>query len=101
MKDDMSRREFSGRLGKIVGGSLVALAGVPLLILPGPGVALILVGAGLVGEGLGLDVRGFLKKAMQRLEKELGDSGKESARRGKARSGRTGQRMPGNGETAA
>ena len=63
MKDDMSRREFSRRLVKIAGGSLVALVGVPLLILPGPGVALILVGAGL------------LKRAVQILVKELGDSG--------------------------
>lgn len=101
MKDDMSRREFSGRLGKIVGGSLVALVGVPLLILPGPGVALILVGAGLVGEGLGLDVRGFLKKAVQRLEKELGESDKKPVRGGRAGSGRTGQRTPGTGRTAA
>lgn len=101
MKDDMSRREFSGRLGKIVGGSLVALVGVPLLILPGPGVALILVGTGLVGEGLGLDVRGFLKKAVQRLEKELGDSDEKPVRRGRAGSERTGRRMPGAGRTAA
>lgn len=101
MKDDMSRREFSRRLVKIAGGSLVALVGVPLLILPGPGVALILVGADLVGEGLGLDVRGFLKRAVQRLDKELGDSGKASARRGKAGSGRTGRHAPGAGRTAA
>lgn len=101
MRDDMSRREFSRRLGKIAGGSLVALVGVPLLVLPGPGVALILVGAGLVGEGLGLDVRGFLKKAVQRLEKELGNSGKAPARREKARSGRTGRHTPGAGRTAA
>ena len=101
MKDDMSRREFSGRLGKIVGGALVALIGLPLLILPGPGVALILVGTGFVGEGLGLDVRGFLKKAVQRLDRELGSSGKASERRGRTGSGRTGHRTPGAGRTTA
>ena len=100
MKDDMSRREFSRRLGKIVGGSLVALVGVPLLILPGPGVALILVGAGLVSEGLGFDVRGFLRKAVQRLNKELGNSGKAPARRRGAGSGRMGQCTSGAGRTA-
>lgn len=78
MKDDMNRREFSRRLGMVLGGLAIALIGVPLLILPGSGVVLILVGIGLIGEGVGLDVRGFLKKAALRLSKR-GHAGSEGA----------------------
>ncbi len=67
MKDDMNRREFSKRLGKVVGGSVLAVIGVPLLILPGSGMVLILIGLGLVGQGLGIDVRGWLERAAQKL----------------------------------
>ena len=70
MGDDMSRRDFSKRLGKVVGGSMLAVIGVPLLILPGSGVVLILIGVGLVGQGLGIDVRGWLQRAVQKLVKK-------------------------------
>ena len=47
----MNRREFSKRLGMVVGGTALAIIGVPLLVLPGSGMAFILVGVGLVGGG--------------------------------------------------
>lgn len=61
MKDDMSRRELTKRVSMIVVGLVLAFIGVPLLILPGPGLALILIGAGLIGEGTGFDARGWLE----------------------------------------
>ena len=70
MKDDMSRRDFSKRLCKVVGGLVIAVIGVPLLILPGSGMVLILIGAGLVGQGLGIDVRGWLQRMVQKLAKK-------------------------------
>lgn len=51
MRDDMNRRDFSKRLGKVVGGLVLAVIGVPLLILPGSGMVLILIGVGFVGQG--------------------------------------------------
>ncbi len=63
----MSRREFSKRLGMVLGGLVVAIAGVPLLVLPGSGLALILLGIGLVGEGAGFDMRALLRKATAKL----------------------------------
>ena len=69
MRDDMNRRDFSKRLGKVVGGLVLAVIGVPLLILPGSGMVLILIGVGLVGQGLGIDVRGCLQRAAQKLIK--------------------------------
>ena len=73
MKGNMSRREFSKRLGMIVGGLAVAVIGVPLLILPGSGMILILLGAGLVGEGLGVDVKGWLKHVVLRFSRKDAD----------------------------
>lgn len=70
MRDDMNRREFSKRLGKVVGGLVLAVIGVPLLILPGSGMVLILMGVGLVGQGLGIDMRGWLQRAAQKLIKK-------------------------------
>ena len=67
MKGNMSRREFSKRLGMVLGGLVVAIAGIPLLVLPGSGLALIFLGAGLVGEGVGLDMRALLRKAAAKL----------------------------------
>ena len=73
MRGDMNRREFSKRLVLIVGGTLLAIVGVPLLILPGPGLALILLGVGLVGEGFGLNMRALIKRALKRArEKDEG-----------------------------
>lgn len=76
MKDNMNRREFSKRLGMVVGGTALAIIGVPLLVLPGSGMAFILVGVGLVGGGIGVDVRGKLKKVarkrMSKAEKNFG-----------------------------
>ena len=70
MKGNVSRREFSKRLGMVVGGVLVAVIGVPLLILPGSGMVLIFLGAGLVGEGLGIDVKGWLKGVVLRFSRK-------------------------------
>ena len=70
MKGNMSRREFSKRLGMVVGGVLVAVIGVPLLILPGSGMVLIFLGAGLVGEGFGIDVKGWLKGVVLRFSRK-------------------------------
>ena len=70
MRDDMNRRDFSKRLGKVVGGLVLAVIGVPLLILPGSGMVLILIGVGFVGQGLGIDVRGWLQRAAQKLIKK-------------------------------
>ena len=71
MRDDMNRRDFSKRLGKVVGGFVLAVIGVPLLILPGSGMVLILIGVGFVGQGLGIDVRGWLQRAAQKLIKKI------------------------------
>ena len=70
MGDDMNRRDFSKRLGKVVGGLVLAVIGVPLLILPGSGMVLILIGVGLVGQGLGIDVRGWLQRTVQKFVKK-------------------------------
>ena len=70
MRDDMNRREFANRLSKVVGGLVLAVIGVPLLILPGSGMVLILIGVGLVGQGLGIDVRGWLQRTVQKLVKK-------------------------------
>ena len=70
MRDDMNRRDFSKSLGKVVGGLVLAVIGVPLLILPGSGMVLILIGIGLVGQGLGIDVRGWLQRTAQKLIKK-------------------------------
>ena len=66
----MNRRDFSKRLGKVVGGLVLAVIGVPLLILPGSGMVLIVIGVGLVGQGLGIDVRGWLQRTAQKLIKK-------------------------------
>lgn len=70
MGNDMNRRDFSKRLGKVVGGLVLAVIGVPLLILPGSGMVLIVIGVGLVGQGLGIDVRGWLQRTAQKLIKK-------------------------------
>lgn len=41
----------------IVLGTLLVLIGIPMLICPGPGVAVILAGLGMIGVGLGLKQR--------------------------------------------
>lgn len=70
MGNDMNRRDFSKRLGKVVGGLVLAVIGVPSLILPGSGMVLIVIGVGLVGQGLGIDVRGWLQRTAQKLIKK-------------------------------
>lgn len=44
--------------GGIVLGSLMVLIGIPMLICPGPGVAVILAGLGMIGVGLGIKKAG-------------------------------------------
>ncbi len=75
VRGDMSRREFSKRLVMVIGGALLAVIGVPLLVLPGSGMVLILLGAGLVGEGFGLDVRGIITRMLARAKREMGAVG--------------------------
>lgn len=40
--------------GGVVLGSILVLVGIPMLICPGPGMAVILAGLGMIGVGLGL-----------------------------------------------
>ncbi len=44
--------------GGIVLGALLVLVGIPMLICPGPGMAVILAGLGMIGVGLGLKKAG-------------------------------------------
>jgi hypothetical protein len=44
--------------GSVVVGSILVLVGVPMLICPGPGMAAILAGLGMIGVGLGLKKAG-------------------------------------------
>lgn len=44
--------------GSVVLGSILVLVGIPMLICPGPGMATILAGLGMIGVGLGLKKAG-------------------------------------------
>ena len=44
--------------GSVVMGTLLVLVGIPMLICPGPGVAVILAGLGMIGVGLGIKKAG-------------------------------------------
>lgn len=44
--------------GSVILGTLLVLVGIPMLICPGPGVAVILAGLGMIGVGLGVKKAG-------------------------------------------
>lgn len=54
VRQDGDHGRGSGGCGSVVLGTLLVLVGIPMLICPGPGVATILAGLGLIGVGLGL-----------------------------------------------
>lgn len=80
----MNRREFVKRLVMVAGGSILAIVGVPLLILPGSGMLLIVIGVGLVGEGIGFDVRGLLKTALSKAAGKVGTTARDGKQQVKA-----------------
>ena len=80
----MNRREFVKRLVMVAGGLILAIVGVPLLILPGSGMLLIVIGVGLVGEGIGFDVRDLLKTALSKAAGKVGTTAGDGKRQAKA-----------------
>jgi hypothetical protein len=72
---EAAKRSLLVRLAFLIGGTLCVLLGIAMLVLPGPGLILIVVGLGLLAEDIP-----FAKRWMDRLKERLpqDESGKVS-----------------------